>query len=39
MPEMLDAEYSQPIALRLMADLFRLEAESDGQVKVVRSAR
>lgn len=38
MPDMLDAEYSQPIALRLMADLFRLEAESEGQVKVARSA-
>ncbi len=30
--------HSQPIALRLIADLFRLEAESDGQVKVVRTA-
>ena len=38
MPEALDLEWSQPIALRLMADLFRLEAESEGQIKVVRSA-
>jgi membrane dipeptidase len=38
MPDALDPEYSQPIALRQMADLFRLEAESEGQIKVVRSA-
>lgn len=30
--------YSQRVAFRLTADLFRLEAESGGQVKVVRSA-
>ena len=38
MPDMVELDHSLPIALRLMADLFRLEAESDGQVKVVRSA-
>ena len=30
--------YSQGVALRMMADLFKLEAESNGQVKVIRSA-
>ena len=30
--------YSQAVALRMMADLFKLEAESDGRVKVIRSA-
>ena len=30
--------YSQGVALRLSADLFRIEAESDGQVKIVRTA-
>lgn len=30
--------HSQSVALRMMADLFRLEAESSGQVKVVRTA-
>ncbi len=30
--------YSQRVALRMTADLFRLEAESEGQIKVVRSA-
>ena len=38
MPESLDLVYSQPIALHMMADLFRLEAESAGQVKIVRTA-
>ena len=30
--------YSQRVALRMMADLFRLEARSEGQIKVVRTA-
>ncbi len=30
--------YSQRVALRMTADLFRLEAESEGQIKVVRTA-
>ncbi len=30
--------FSQRVALRMMADLFKLEAESAGQVKVVRTA-
>lgn len=30
--------YSQRVALRMTADLFRLEAESEGQMKVVRTA-
>ncbi len=38
MPESLDHVYSQPIALHMMADLFRLEAASAGQVKIVRTA-
>ena len=37
-PEALELRYSQGIALRSMADLFRLEAESAGQIKVVRTA-
>ena len=36
-PEALELRYSQGIALRSMADLFRLEAESAGQIKVVRT--
>ncbi len=37
-PPAVEHRYAQGVALRLMADLFRLEAESAGQVKVVRGA-
>ncbi len=37
-PPAVEHVYSQRVALRMMADLFRLEEESAGQVKVVRSA-
>ena len=37
-PPPVEHVYSQRVALRMMADLFRLEDESDGQIKVVRSA-
>ena len=33
-----DFDFSHRVAMRLTADLFRIEAESDGQVKVVRTA-
>lgn len=33
-----DFVFSQGVALRMMADLFKLEAASEGQIKVVRSA-
>ena len=36
--EAVEHHYSQRVATRMMADLFRLEAESAGQVKVVRTA-
>ena len=37
-PAAVEFTYSQSVALRMMADLFKLEAESDGAVKIVRSA-
>ena len=37
-PPAVDFKFAQSVALRMTADLFRLEAESEGQVKVVRSA-
>ena len=37
-PPPVEHQYAQRVALRMMADLFRLEDESTGQVKVVRSA-
>ena len=37
-PPAVEHKYALGIALRMMADLFRLEAESGGQVKVVRTA-
>ena len=37
-PPAVEHTYSQRVALRMMADLFRLEEESAGQVKVVRTA-
>ncbi len=37
-PPAVEFVYSQGVALRMMADLYKLEALSDGQVKVVRSA-
>jgi membrane dipeptidase len=37
-PPPLDPAYAQRTAIAMMAYLFRLEAESDGQLKVVRSA-
>ena len=37
-PPAVDFVFSQGVALRSMADLFKLEAQSAGQVKVVRSA-
>ena len=37
-PPAVEFVYSQSVALRMTADLFRLEAESKGQIKVVRSA-
>ena len=38
LPPALEWAYAQRFALGMMSDLFRLEAESEGQVKVVRSA-
>jgi len=38
LPPPLEWAYAQRFALSMMADLFRLEAASEGQVKVVRSA-
>lgn len=37
-PPAVEFVYSQGVAQRMTADLFRLEAESEGQIKVVRSA-
>lgn len=37
-PELPDLDYSRAQALRMMADLFRLERESTGRLKVVRTA-
>ncbi len=37
-PPAVDCEFARSVALRMSADLFRIEAESDGQVKVVRTA-
>ncbi len=37
-PPAVEFVYSQGVALRMMADLFKLEAESQGQIQVVRSA-
>src|SRR6266849_2125801 len=37
MPPALDVSYAQRVTIALTAGLFRLEAESKGQVKVVRS--
>ena len=37
MSEALELTYSQGVALRQMADLFKLEAMSEGQVRVVRT--
>ncbi|MCY3832583.1 MAG: membrane dipeptidase, partial [Chloroflexi bacterium] len=37
-PAAVDFEFAQSAALRMSADLFRLEAESEGRVKIVRSA-
>ena len=37
-PPAVEFVYSQSVALRMTADLFRLEAESKGQIKVVRTA-
>src|SRR6266566_3632415 len=34
----IDPVYAQRVAILMMANLFRLEAESEGQVKVVRTA-
>lgn len=38
MPPAVEVVHSQSMALCLMADLFRLEAESNGEIKVVRTA-
>ena len=38
LPPPLECAYAQRFTLGMMADLFKLEAESEGQVKVVRSA-
>ena len=38
LPSPLEWSYAQRFALGMMSDLFKLEAESAGQVKVVRSA-
>ncbi len=38
LPKPLDLAYAQQIAMAMAADLFRIEAQSDGQVKVVRTA-
>ncbi len=37
-PPAVDIDFASRVALRMSADLFRIEAESDGQVKIVRSA-
>ena len=37
-PPAVDSEFARGVALRMSADLFRIEAESDGQVKIVRTA-
>lgn len=37
-PPAVDSEFATRAALRMSADLFRIEAESEGQVKVVRAA-
>ena len=37
-PPAVEFVFSQGVALRMMADLFKLEAEAEGQVKVVRTA-
>ncbi|MDE2750138.1 MAG: dipeptidase [Chloroflexota bacterium] len=37
-PPAVDFEFARSCALRMTADLFRLEAESEGQIKVVRTA-
>ena len=37
-PPAVDFEFARSVALRMSADLFRIEAESAGQVKVVRTA-
>lgn len=37
-PPAVEFVYSQGVALRMMADLFKLEAESQGQIQIVRSA-
>ena len=37
-PAAVEFTYSQSVALRMMADLFKLEAASDGAVKVARTA-
>jgi membrane dipeptidase len=38
LPAPLDRAYAQRVAMAMAASLFRIEAESDGQVKVVRTA-
>ena len=37
-PPAIEPDYALSVAMRMTADLFRIEAESDGQVKIVRSA-
>ena len=37
-PAAVDFEYAQRVAARMSADLFRIEAESEGQVRIVRDA-
>lgn len=37
-PPAVEFEFARTVALRMTADLFRIEAESDGQVKIVRTA-
>ena len=38
LPAALDLTYAREITIKGMASLFRLEAESEGQIKVIRSA-
>ena len=38
LPDALDPSYARDITIKAMAGLFRLEAESEGQVKVIRTA-
>jgi len=38
LPDALDPTYARDITIKAMAGMFRLEAESEGQIKVIRTA-